>query len=268
MAHEERDNDGEGSSNSVVGDTNSNNNDNNNNKLGGDEGIEMEEISIDYHDTDKQKDLDKSNLDTKNSINNTDQQQPQKQQTTKNSVEIYFINYFSKWKGGEKSPDMVSYEEMFWSWFGSSVGIGVLAVLHYNVTERKDMNMLIASFAASAVLIFAAIKSPLAQPRNLIGGHFISAVIGVSIKLALFDVSEELACFLAVSISIVAMHLTKTLHPPGGATALVAVMSSKYRWSGYYFVFVPVTSGALTMLVIAMIVNNISPRRKYPVFWW
>ena len=74
--------------------------------------------------------------------------------------------------------------------------------------------MIIGSFGASAVLIYGAIKSPLAQPRNLLGGHVISALIGVTV-FNLFSLLW-LAAALAVATSIAVMHATKTLHPPGG----------------------------------------------------
>ena len=84
--------------------------------------------------------------------------------------------------------------------------------------------MIIGSFGASAVLIYGAIKSPLAQPRNLLGGHIISALIGVTM-VKICGPILWLAAALAVSLSIAVMHATKTLHPPGGATALIAVIS-------------------------------------------
>ncbi len=64
------------------------------------------------------------------------------------------------------------------------------------------------------------------------------------------------------------MHATKTLHPPGGATALIAVIGSpKIHALGYLYVLVPVGAGAVVMLVVALLVNNISPNRRYPEFW-
>jgi CBS-domain-containing membrane protein len=86
--------------------------------------------------------------------------------------------------------------------------------------------MIIGSFGASAVLIYGAIRSPLAQPRNLIGGHVISAVIGVT-AYKLLPAHLWLASPIAVATSIAVMHATKTLHPPGGATALIAVIGSQ-----------------------------------------
>jgi CBS-domain-containing membrane protein len=122
--------------------------------------------------------------------------------------------------------------------------------------------MVIGSFGASAVLIYAAIDSPLAQPRNLIGGHLISAIIAVLIYQLMGRSDFTLA--LAVSLAIVAMLATNTLHPPGGATALIAVDSQQ----GFMFVLTPVLAGVLIMLLVAIVVNNLSSERSYPKRWF
>lgn len=124
--------------------------------------------------------------------------------------------------------------------------------------------LLIGSFGASSVLIYGAIQSPLAQPRNLIGGHLISAFIGVTVYRFLPDILWITAP-LAVSLSIVLMQVSKTLHPPGGATALIAVIGSeKIKSLGYFYIVSPVLSGVLILLVTALIFNNITSHRKYP----
>jgi CBS-domain-containing membrane protein len=72
----------------------------------------------------------------------------------------------------------------------------------------------------------------------------------------------------AVSTSIALMHLTRTLHPPGGATALIAVIGGQsVHKLGYLYVVMPVALGACIMLAIALLVNNIPKTRKYPEFW-
>jgi CBS-domain-containing membrane protein len=136
------------------------------------------------------------------------------------------------------------------------------------MVATTDQLMLIGSFGASAVLVYGAIKSPLAQPRNFVGGHVISALIGVTVY-KLFPETAWLASSIAVATAIAAMHVTKTLHPPGGATALIAVIgSSKIHAMGYLYIIVPVGAGAIIMLVIALLINNISKDRKYPMSWW
>ena len=129
--------------------------------------------------------------------------------------------------------------------------------------------MLIGSFGASAVLAFGAIKSPLAQPRNLVGGHVVSAFVGVACAQGFPADLTWLAAAVAVATAIALMHLTKTLHPPGGATALIAVISGEpIRQLGYLYVLVPCLAGSLIMLVVALLVNNIPRESRYPQCWW
>lgn len=153
---------------------------------------------------------------------------------------------------------------MFWSWIGSFLGIILIAFFHKNFLDDDGLILVLSSFGASAVLIYGAINSPLAQPKNLIGGHIISAIIGV-ISYKLFAPNLFLAAAIAVSTSILIMQLTLTLHPPGGATALIAVIGNEQIHNlGFFYVIIPVFSGALILFLIAFIINNIPRNRAYP----
>ncbi len=177
------------------------------------------------------------------------------------------FGYLSKMKGTTKSPPLVSFSEIVWSWIGAFLGIGAVSHINYNIIEDTDLVMVIGSFGASAVLIYGAIRSPLAQPRNLIGGHIVSAIIGVTCY-KVFPSQMWLASSLAVATAIAIMHVTKTLHPPGGATALIAVVgSAKIHSLGYLYVIIPTGIGAVIMLIVALLVNNIPKSRRYPDFW-
>jgi CBS-domain-containing membrane protein len=179
-----------------------------------------------------------------------------------------FMKYFQKMKGTTKSPPSVSFAEIVWSWIGAFLGIAAVAVANFHFLEETDMVMIIGSFGASAVLIYGAIRSPLAQPRNLIGGHVISAIIGVATYKLFFN-HMWLASSIAVATAIAAMHATKTLHPPGGATALIAVIGSqKIHQLGYLYAIIPAGTGAVIMLAVALIINNIPKSRRYPEFWF
>lgn len=159
---------------------------------------------------------------------------------------------------------LIDFREHFWSFIGAFAGIGLIAFFQSHLLTRSENIFLIGSFGASSVLIYGAIQSPLAQPRNLIGGPFISAFIGVAIYKLLPDIIW-LTAPLAVSLSIVMMQVTKTLHPPGGATALIAVVGSeKIKALGFLYVISPVLTGSLILLVVALIFNNITSHRKYP----
>ncbi|WP_433778930.1 HPP family protein [Flavobacterium anhuiense] len=159
---------------------------------------------------------------------------------------------------------LIDYKEHFWSFLGSFVGIGILAYLESSQFTGSDVVYLIGSFGASSVLIYGIIQSPFSQPRNLIGGHLISAFIGVTVNKLVPDI-VWITAPLAVSLSIIFMQITKTLHPPGGATALIAVTgSAQIKGLGYMYVISPVLVGVLILFVIALIFNNITPSRSYP----
>lgn len=178
------------------------------------------------------------------------------------------MDYFNKMRGTTKSPPAVGLVEIGWSWIGSFLGITLVAVINYHLVSETDLVMIIGSFGASAVLIYGAIRSPLAQPRNLLGGHVISAVIGVA-AYRILDHNLWLAAAIAVATAIDVMHATKTLHPPGGATALIAVIGGeKIHNLGYLYAVVPAGLGALIMLAVALLVNNIPKDRRYPEFWF
>lgn len=160
---------------------------------------------------------------------------------------------------------LVDPREHFWSFVGAFVGIFIIAFiqsLHLPILENV---FLIGSFGASSVLVYGAIQSPLAQPRNLVGGHVVSAFVGVTVAYLLPPVIW-LTAPLAVASSIVFMQMSRTLHPPGGATALIAVTGgTKVASMGYWYVFSPVLSGALILLLTALVFNNITTKRHYPV---
>lgn len=159
---------------------------------------------------------------------------------------------------------LVDYKEHFWSFLGAFFGIGIIAFIQSHYLLEQENIFLIGSFGASSVLIYGAIQSPLAQPRNLIGGHVLSALVGVTIYKIVPDVLW-LSAPLAVAFSIVLMQYTKTLHPPGGATALIAVTSSgKIPELGYWYALSPVLSGCIILLLVALFFNNITPNRSYP----
>jgi CBS-domain-containing membrane protein len=178
------------------------------------------------------------------------------------------VEYLSKMKGGAKSPPGVGGGELLWSWLGAVIGIGACGYLSATYLEPRDLTLLIGSFGASAVLVYGAVKSPLAQPRNLVGGHIVSALIGVACY-RMFGGTIWLAGAMAVSIAIVCMLMTRTLHPPGGATALIAVIGGqKIHSLGFAYAFLPAGAGALILLVVALLVNNLSKNRKYPEYWF
>lgn len=178
-------------------------------------------------------------------------------------------DYWRKWRGtAAGSPPRVHSDEVFWSWIGAALGIGLLAWLASRFFAPHDLPLMIGSFGASAVLLYGAPRSPLAQPRNLVGGHVVSALVGV-LCWQLFHDIPGLAQALAVATAIALMHMTKTLHPPGGATALIATLGSpEIARLGYWYVLMPATLGPLVLPLVALLVNNLPKTRRYPEFWF
>ncbi len=179
-------------------------------------------------------------------------------------------NYFLRMKATGKCPPRKPVSKIIWSWIGAFLGIYLVATLgQYLDLVSADSLFLIGSFGASAVLVYGAPLAEFSQPRNLVGGHVVSAVVGVTI-FVLAGKSSTVASSTAVSLAIVAMHFTRTLHPPGGATALIAVIGGdKVHSLGYKYALCPVLVGAVLMLLVALLVNNLStnPKRHYPVYW-
>ena len=181
--------------------------------------------------------------------------------------------YFSKWRGTTRgSPPRVSNAEVLYSWVGAFLGISLVTWVNATWLSHADAVLMIGSLGASAVLVYGAVRSPLAQPRNLVGGHVLSALVGVGCW-QLFAPSPELAELvapgLAVATAIALMHLTRTLHPPGGATALIAVIGSdNIHAAGFWYVLIPAGVGPLLLLAVALVVNNLPATRRYPEAWW
>lgn len=120
------------------------------------------------------------------------------------------------------------------------------------------------------MLEYCAIESPLAQPRNAILGHLFAAIIGRSItELFLLSprhdelwwVAGPLSCALATLLMI----LTKTVHPPAGATALLAVVDANTRHLGWFLLPVVLLSSVL-IVASALLFNNV--HRRFPLHWW
>lgn len=159
---------------------------------------------------------------------------------------------------------LVDPREHFWSFLGAFFGILCIALLQSINLPAIENIFLIGSFGASSVLVYGAIDSPLAQPRNLIGGHVVSAFVGVTIGQFFPDILW-LKAPAAVALCIVAMQVTRTLHPPGGATALIAVAGgTKIFELGYWYVLSPVLTGTTILFLVALIFNNITDKRHYP----
>jgi len=131
-------------------------------------------------------------------------------------------------------------------------------------TFTPDSTLLVvASMGASAVLLFAVPHGPLSQPWQLIMGHLTAAVIGVTCQRLVND--AMLAAALAVGATVLIMRITNSIHPPGGATALTAVVGGPdVIQLGYLYVVTPVLLNLAIMLAIAIVFNYVFDWRRYP----
>ena len=140
----------------------------------------------------------------------------------------------------------------------SALGAFLCISLIAFINSYDDFNIwLIPPFGATMVLVMAVHESPLAQPKNIFFGHILSALSGVLIYF--FLGMSFLSIGLAVAISVWAMMITKTIHPPAGANPIIAILGGK----GISFILLPVGTGALIIIVFAMIYNKIL-KRNYP----
>ncbi|HEX8552377.1 MAG TPA: HPP family protein [Abditibacteriaceae bacterium] len=166
-----------------------------------------------------------------------------------------------QWIGVEL--DEVSRKEKFVSMAGGLIAILLIVGISQNILHLSGASMLIASMGASAVLLFAVPHGQLSQPWPVLAGHVFSAFIGVT--CAKFIALPWLAAGCAVALSIGAMHQFRCIHPPGGATALTAVIgSAAVKKLGYWFVVSPVLLNAVAIVAVAIAFNSLFEWRRYP----
>ncbi|NMH66578.1 HPP family protein [Shewanella salipaludis] len=179
--------------------------------------------------------------------------------------------YFKRMRPKAVCPPRKPLKKIVWSWVGAFAGIYLVASLgDWLGTGGVGQMFVIGSFGASAVLLYGAPLAEFSQPRNLVLGNLLSAALGVSVYQLCGD-NLIFASALAVSLAIAAMHLSRTMHPPGGAAALIAVIGGDgVHELGYLYPLTPVLAGSVALLLVALLVNNLStnPKRHYPVYWW
>lgn len=165
--------------------------------------------------------------------------------------------------GIDVSP--VSHTERIVSGLGGFIAIFAILFSAQHLLGFHHPGLLVASMGASAVLLFAVPHGPLSQPWNVFGGHLISAVIGVT--CARWIGTGPVAAAAGVGIAISAMYYLRCIHPPGGATALSAVVTSDAVHAlGYKFVLTPVLFDVIVILFVAVTFNYLFKWRRYPAY--
>lgn len=163
-------------------------------------------------------------------------------------------------QGGGALPPKPTMAQLLRGLVGSALGILTICILGQSTGEP----WLMAPFGATCVLLFAVPTSPLAQPRNVIGGHLLSATVGL---IALYGFGDSIMVLgLAVGIATMLMQYFRAVHPPAGANPLVIILAGQGA-VGFDYLFTPVLLGSVTLVVIAALVNNYGAAGRWPVYW-
>lgn len=158
----------------------------------------------------------------------------------------------------------VSTAEKLASTLGGIIGIFLIAWISFQITGASGAALIVPSMGASAVLVFGVPHGKLSQPWALFGGHIVSAIIGVTCYQ--FVPNIFLAAGLGVGLAIGAMHILNCIHPPGGATALAAVIGGPSIYSlGYNYLFSPILLNTVIIFISAVVINSFFPWRRYPI---
>ena len=157
------------------------------------------------------------------------------------------------------APVAVDARERLRASVGAGLGILFTALLsHWVAATVGNMAWIVAPMGASAVLVFCMPASPVAQPWSVVGGNVLSALVGIACARWIGD--PVIAAALAVGLAIGLMFATRCLHPPGGAMALLAVLTHATTFDVALF---PVLFNAV-LLALAGIGYNSATRRRYP----
>jgi CBS-domain-containing membrane protein len=175
-------------------------------------------------------------------------------------LESYIFEQFKHFIGIGNS---VSTAEKLASTLGGIVGIFLIAWVSFQFTGASGAALIVPSMGASAVLVFGVPHGQLSQPWALFGGHITSAIVGV----ACFQLIPNIfvAAGFAVGLAIGLMHVLRCIHPPGGATALAAVIGgSSINELGFGYLFSPVLLNTAIIFITAIAINSFFPWRRYP----
>lgn len=168
------------------------------------------------------------------------------------------MSFIKKLRGdGAPLPPQPSVRSAALAWLGGFLAIAAVAIL----TDRLAIALVLGSFGASCVLVFGFPDVPFAQPRNVIVGHFLSSLIGLVFLSAFGPHWWSVAP--AVGTAIAVMMLTRTVHPPAGSNPVIVFLAEP-SWS---FLLFPTLVGALVVIAVALVYNNVTRDDAYPKYW-
>jgi len=169
------------------------------------------------------------------------------------------MEYFKKFKSQFKSPPpRPDWSEVGFIWFGGFIAILAIGFL----ADYTKQPLVLGSFGASCFIVFTAPDSHFSQPRNVIGGHFISTLVGL--VFLHFVGPEWWSMALALATAITVMLVLRVSHPPAGSNPLIVFLVLA-NWD---FLIMPTLLGAVILVTIALFYNNISKKRHYPTYWF
>ena len=152
---------------------------------------------------------------------------------------------------------------------GAGVTIAILAYITFqSVLSGSNYGLwLITTFGSTVVLVFGYPDNDFAQPKNVLLGHLLCALIGI-IFVTLFKITQDrtiffLAIGLAVGLSVMLMMALKVTHPPAGGNTIVVMLAQD---SFQYLIF-PIMVGAITIIIGGVIYNRFILKKKYPAKW-
>lgn len=160
-------------------------------------------------------------------------------------------------------PNSTSHLEKWLSALGAFLGIAAVCWVSHWYLDRQGALFMVASMGASAVLLFAVPHGALSQPWPLVAGHLISAFVGIACYKLLGGWVWTPA--LAVGLAVGAMHYLRCIHPPGGATALTAVIGGEAIHAlGFELMLFPISINLIAILCVAVLFNSPFKWRRYP----
>lgn len=158
---------------------------------------------------------------------------------------------------GGALPAMPSLKSVGLAWLGGCLAIATIALLG----NTLSVVLVLGSFGASCVLVFAYPDVPFSQPRNIVFGHVLSSFVGLAFLTAFGPQWWALA--LAAGTAIAAMMLTRTVHPPAGSNPVIVFLTHP-SWG---FLLFPTLVGAAILVMVALVYNNVSRSSAYPKYW-
>ncbi len=166
--------------------------------------------------------------------------------------------WWEKLKGdGAVRPPRPALRAIALAWLGGFLAIGAVAWL----TESAGASLVLGSFGATCVLAFGFPDVPFSQPRHIVGGHFIASLTGLLFLQIAGPCWWGMA--LATATAIAAMMATRTVHPPAGSNPVIVFLTAP----GWDFLIFPTLGGALIVLAIALLHNNLTRPARYPKYW-